>query len=823
MVDAKCLCIHDQELGIRIDLSLVYAACRFAPNGAHSRSVSGRRGRMQVGGNRIVIDEIPLEGQQVAWRSALNSICLEPFLLSGSSVSSGDFLSRTLPGGARMSRLRSNAQSLCHKDDSDKVGDKLFVLLFSMSKPVGFKCNDSIQSIADGQILIVDIGNPWSLEIASEFELFILETSCERLFGRIGLRKVDLPVTLQGGPTQNLAAVLMRSVAEKLNLFQQFELASAETAIIELLADALLSNRDMQQQQTTRTQAGHLHRVHAAIEARLGNTELSIGEISDQEGLSTRYVQRLFERQNITFSTYLRKRRLERCRLDLIDLKQNCSSISEIAFRWGFRDQATFSRAFSGEYGVSPRELRKSVAASDQSLMTRGRPYLRPVSDGSWPGPAQLASSKVPADRFEDGKEFKSQLTTRARYHLPVNKDTVHWGYLSRSIPPKLCVGPDARVTVETLTQHAFDDHDRMIKGDAGAESVFEWSPGYKAVNRRGAGPLNASIFGRGAGEGFGVHICTGPIYVSGAEPGDVLEVQILDLRPRPCANPLFKGKAFGSNAAAWWGFQYGDLLDPAKQREVITIFETDLNDGAHFAHAVHSYCWTEQVDPFGARHATMDYPGVPVDQSTVARRMALTNIRIPARLHFGFMAVAPREADIVDSIPPGYFGGNIDNWRATKGTTLYLPVAVPGALFSVGDPHFAQGDGEISGTALELSLTGDFRLILHKKGKTPKRYLWGLACPLLETPNEWVLHGFSYSNYLRELGRNAQAAVYKNSSVDLAFRNAFRVVRRFLMEAKGLSEDEAITLMSLAVDFGVTQVADGNWGVHAVIRKELF
>ena len=85
------------------------------------------------------------------------------------------------------------------------------------------------------------------------------------------------------------------------------------------------------------------------------------------------------------------------------------------------------------------------------------------------------------------------------------------------------------------------------------------------------------------------------------------------------------------------------------------------------------------------------------------------------------------------------------------------------------------------------------------------------------------MLHGFSYSNYLRELGRNAQAAVYKNSSVDLAFRNAFRVVRRFLMEAKGLSEDEAIALMSLAVDFGVTQVADGNWGVHAVIRKDLF
>ena len=74
-----------------------------------------------------------------------------------------------------------------------------------------------------------------------------------------------------------------------------------------------------------------------------------------------------------------------------------------------------------------------------------------------------------------------------------------------------------------------------MIKGDPGAESVFLWTKDQKNVNRRGAGPMDASIHGRGAGEGFGVHICTGPVYVRGAEPGDVLEVRILDVRPRPC------------------------------------------------------------------------------------------------------------------------------------------------------------------------------------------------------------------------------------------------------------------------------------------------
>ncbi len=93
----------------------------------------------------------------------------------------------------------------------------------------------------------------------------------------------------------------------------------------------------------------------------------------------------------------------------------------------------------------------------------------------------------------------------------------------------------------------------------------------------------------------------------------------------------------------------------------------------------------------------------------------------------------------------------------------------------------------------------------------------------MLETQDEWVLHGFSFPNYLAELGANAQSEIYEKSSVDLAMRDAFRKMRHFLMTTQGLSEDEAISLMSVAVDFGVTQVVDGNWGVHAVIRKSLF
>ena len=147
----------------------------------------------------------------------------------------------------------------------------------------------------------------------------------------------------------------------------------------------------------------------------------------------------------------------------------------------------------------------------------------------------------------------------------------------------------------------------------------------------------------------------------------------------------------------------------------------------------------------------------------------------------------------------------------------------VPGALLSVGDPHLSQGDGEVSGTAIECSLTGVFRLVLHKRQDLASSILADVTYPLIETPDAWIVHGFSFANYLAELGDNAQTEIFAKSSLDRAMRDAFRKMRHFLMATKGLSEDEAISLMSVAVDFGVTQVVDGNWGVHAILKKSLF
>jgi len=406
-------------------------------------------------------------------------------------------------------------------------------------------------------------------------------------------------------------------------------------------------------------------------------------------------------------------------------------------------------------------------------------------------------------------------------WHLPANDKTVHWGYFSKGLKPIVEISSGDFVTIECLTHQASDDYERMIKGDRGVESVYHWTKDKKNVDRRGAGPMDAP---NGAGGGAGVHILTGPILVRGAEPGDILEVRILDFRPRPCANPSYKGKAFGTNIAAWWGYHYHDLVEEPKPREVVTIYELDASGARDWARPVYNYRWVPLTDPNGVVHKIYDYPGLVVDHHNVEEKHGiLKNVRVPIRPHFGVIGLAPKEADMVNSIPPSYTGGNMDDWRVGKGATLYYPVSVDGALLSAGDTPAAQGDSELCGTAIESAWTGVVQIGLHKRANLDGTILAGLGWPLLETKDEWVVHGFSFPNYLADLGANAQDEVFKKSSVDLAMRDAYRKMRDFLMHARGLSEDEAISLISVAVDFGVTQVVDGNWGMHASIKKAVF
>jgi len=574
--------------------------------------------------------------------------------------------------------------------------------------------------------------------------------------------------------------------------------------------------------------AALLERIFQTIEMRLSDPNLNYQQVASEHGISPRYLQKLFESINDSFGHYVKLRRLERCRLDLRSPLHVQKSISDILFQWGFNDSASFSRAFREQYGISPREYRKMVSSDEgesQDTLRRGRSARRQASEepqGLEPAsedvePAEGTLELVPPLPFTDDGTVR-------HHHLPVNPKTVHWGYFSSLLRPVLTVKSGDFVTVETLTHHANDDPERMVQGDEGAESVFRWDAHGKAVERRGAGPMDASEFGRGAGEGFGVHICTGPIAIQGAEPGDIIEVRILSLQPRRSGNPRFQGKAFGSNAATFWGFQYHDLLTEPNPREVVTIYEVETgSERMPTAHAVYSYRWVPQLDPSGVVHERYDYPGVPVDPDTIERNYdILRDVEIPIRPHFGVIAVAPAHAGPVDSIPPSSFGGNLDNWRTGPGSSVFLPVQVSGGLLSLGDPHASQGDSELCGTAIECSMTSLIQVILHPSGDL-SGMLRDLDYPLIETESEWVIMGFSHPDYLKELGENAQSEVYKRASIDSAMRDAFRKARRFLMTTKNLSEDEVISLLSVGVDFGISQVANGNWGVHAIIRKSLF
>ncbi|WP_017299851.1 acetamidase/formamidase family protein [Nodosilinea nodulosa] len=416
------------------------------------------------------------------------------------------------------------------------------------------------------------------------------------------------------------------------------------------------------------------------------------------------------------------------------------------------------------------------------------------------------ASAAVPPIESTVPTSCGSAAASPRHYRVAASPETVHWGYYSKNLAPVITVNSQDYVTLETITHHAGDDFDRMISGDPAIEAIYHWTAEEKTVSDRGPG----------------VHILTGPVYVCGAEPGDLLEVKVVDLMLRPSGNPKYGGKTFGSNAAAWWGFQYDNLKTEPKPREVITIYEMDpAND---YATAAYRFKWMPQTSPDGKVHETIDYPGVVVNHDTVTEiEETLEGVKVPLRLHLGSMGVAPSEADVVDSIPPSYFGGNLDDRNIAIGTAMYYPVAVPGALFSGGDAHASQGDSELDGTAIETSITGLFQFVLHKKADLAGTILEGVNYPLLETPDSWIVHGFTYPNYLEALGEDAQKEIYTLSSLDPALKDSSAKLRDFLMNGMNLSEDEAFSLITVGADFAITQVVDGNWGVHGIIPKGIF
>jgi len=492
------------------------------------------------------------------------------------------------------------------------------------------------------------------------------------------------------------------------------------------------------------------------------------------------------------------------------------------------------------EYGLSQPE-------ADTILTTASDFGITQLVDGNWGVHCVIPKTIFTSDArrklsiaHRDAKALRKTSRHRKLDTVPLlslSAENVHWGYFSKSEAPKMTVSSGDTVKIEMASHHACDDYDKMILGDPGMESVFEWSTSTKGVSKRGA-----------SGGGDGVHVLTGPVYINGAEPGDILKVEVLDLAPRPNG----EGKTFGSNAAAWWGFQArapkadgtsfdaGDFTNtPGSNDEVITIYEIFESEGQHYATIDYMFKWPTLTDPDGVVRNYYAYPGtcVPHDyamfSSTVAD-MGWTKLggityltdtvkpMVPLNMHVGCMGLPPASHEFVDSIPPMPTGGNLDDKRIGVGTTMYYPVEVAGALFSAGDAHAAQGDGELDGTAIETSITGTFKFTLVKASEFTKPWMAGLDMPLGETDKEWIIHAFTATDYLETYAANP-GDIYGASALDPAMKNAYTQARKFIMAEYGLSQPEADTILTTASDFGITQLVDGNWGVHCVIPKTIF
>jgi acetamidase/formamidase len=238
--------------------------------------------------------------------------------------------------------------------------------------------------------------------------------------------------------------------------------------------------------------------------------------------------------------------------------------------------------------------------------------------------------------------------TTQRRpqlHHLPATPETVHWGYFDGTLTPRLTIRSGDIVELETLTHRAGDAPDLLM--DDGVRRV------YQEVGDRGPGP----------------HIMTGPIAVEGAGPGDTLEVRVLGMHPR---------LLYGSNMASRAGLLYERL----GKRQRATVFEF----GADLALARARFAFEVPAGTSG--------PGTIIQPGAARRVPALEGVAVPLRPHLGTGGVAPDEPGRFSSVPPARWGGNIDNWRFGVGTAMYYPVLLPGALYSAGDPHMAQGDG---------------------------------------------------------------------------------------------------------------------------------
>jgi acetamidase/formamidase len=361
--------------------------------------------------------------------------------------------------------------------------------------------------------------------------------------------------------------------------------------------------------------------------------------------------------------------------------------------------------------------------------------------------------------------------------YLRATPQTVTWGYLpNRASRPVLKVRSGDLVTIDTLSHEGIlEDQGRDPDTYFGDHGV----PRDQVLNDARA--IAASSIKHDLIKD-GPHVVTGPVAVTGARPGDVLKVEVLELQKRVPYGVVSSRHGLGALPG-----EYPESIvhDPQSAPYLLKYDNISV--------------FTPVEHRKGGWHGLLPMPG-----STVA---------FPLAPFMGLMGVATDTDKPMNSVPPGLGGGNMDIKMLGAGSTLYLPVQVPDALFFTGDPHFVQGDGEVALTALEASLRGTFRLtVIRPGGPAPKI---AFSYPFAETAGHWIPFGLS--------DPNAQLSEHPSTSLDDAMKTAVRNAINFLHEETGMAKAVAYAYLSAAADFHVSQVVDSTKGVHALIRKADF
>jgi acetamidase/formamidase len=352
------------------------------------------------------------------------------------------------------------------------------------------------------------------------------------------------------------------------------------------------------------------------------------------------------------------------------------------------------------------------------------------------------------------------------RHYLASALDTITWGWLpAEGDAPVAELRSGETITVDTVSHEGImEDQGRNPRAFFGQFGVDPAEVLHDAVGIAAGHPVRDAA-------GDGPHVTTGPIAVAGAGPGDVLRVDFLEFVPRTPYGVVSSRHGYGALAGELPPLPYpGFVPDPGDPKKAGSVF---------------TFCRAE-ADATGR----LPVPGG-------------RELRFPLAPFLGITGVTPSGATALNSVPPGPFGGNMDVKDLVAGTSLYLPVQVDGAGLFVGDPHYAQGHGEVALTALEASLRATLRVTLLPSADS--RALLGLLRrPFGETPEHWIALGLH-----RDLNE--------------AMREAVREALRVLADLHQVPADIGYAYLSAAADFVVSQVVDDVKGVHCLIRKRDF